>query len=144
MFLRQASIIGFALVTVACLGPMRLERQLPEDAGSLTDIRTVVIVDEAGAAILHGDFSAPYEVEGTLTRVAPLVGAADTGMGSATLENEAGPDGTMEETMTIELDGLAYPALYVVRVDGRQVTAFATTRSGHATVHFVGTEKAKR
>jgi len=127
MFLRKASIVGVVVVTTACMGPMRLERQLPEDSGGLTDIRSVVIIDEGGTEILHGDFSAPYEVEGTLTRVAPLVGAADSGMGSATLENEAGPEGTMEETMTIVIDGLAYPALYTVRVDGRQVTAFSTT-----------------
>ena len=134
MSIRRASVVGLVMMTAACGAARAPARALPEGVDNVSAISSVEIIDEGGAVVLRGKFADAEVKGGVRTRTAALTGPDSAVTGAATTVDDP-DDGAAE--LTIVVGGLKYPSLFHLRLDGRDVTVFATTRSGQAEVRFV-------
>ena len=142
MSISRSTFVGLVMMTAACTAGRVPPRPMPDVVNSVAAITSVEIVDEGGAVVLRGKFAEAEVKGGTRTRTAALTGADSAATGAATSVDDSEDDAA--ETLTIVVAGLKYPSLFHLRLDGRDVTVFATTRSGAAEVRFVRGDVAAR
>jgi hypothetical protein len=136
MYLRYLLVSALAVVTAGCLGGVRLEGTLPKVVEGITAVNAIEIADESGAVLLRGSFSAPTVAGSATSRVAKLSGSGTPAGGSATLVTVSLEADGVEETLRIEIQGLAYPSLYRLRIDQKDVSVFTATLSDQISLYL--------
>jgi hypothetical protein len=135
---RLGLIAVMAMLTWACLGPMKIQQPLSPTFGDLATVKDIEVVGENGTVLAKGT-------------LAEARGAGTTGKveRSATLTNPSGggPMGTVEididrtgslseEEVQIKLENLPYPASFRVMADGKELTTFSTIGKGRMNVEM--------
>ena len=133
---RLGFFAAIAIVSSACLGPMKIEQPLTPTFADLATIQTIEVVSDSGV-LMKGTFAdAPAGGGGKIERTATLSNPSGTGpSGKAAIEIERA-NGLTEEELEIKLDNLPFPASCRVMADGKELTSFSTMEKGKLNLHL--------
>lgn len=110
-------------------------RQSSNDAPGFVNLSASAVVeirDLSSALVLHGQFAPrPSDVHEAL-RVALLVAASGSAVGTAEIEQNRHPNGTLLQEVEIDVEGLPPGSAYQVVVDGRPIGSLQTDSRGAA------------
>jgi hypothetical protein len=130
-------------LTIAATGvaigyAQRLNHPLPPALKRLSEAKLVEIKDEAGKVILSGNFATISDTATEIERASTLtVSDGATGAtGKAEIELVKNGDAFSKQELEVALAGLAKAANFKLFVDGAEVMAFKTNKSGKATMKF--------
>ena len=136
MFPRCVFVSALAVITAGCLSAARLEGPLPSFVQNGSASALIEITNESGDVVLSGRFASPT-VDGRVTsRLATLAGSGPALTGSATMQTVTTKENAVEETLSIDVEGLQHPELYEVLVNNRSVGVFSATISGDVSLHL--------
>jgi hypothetical protein len=137
--------LTIAATAVAITYAQRINQPLPPALNRLSEAKLVEIKDESGKVILSGDFATISDTGAEIERAAKLTVAdgATGATGKAEIELVKNGDAFSKQELEVALAGLAKAANFKLFVDGAEVIAFKTNKSGKAAMKF-SDKKAKK
>ncbi len=124
-----------AAVSVAIGNPQRINQPLPPALNQLSDAKLVEVKNEAGQVVLTGTFTTASDTAKEIERTAKLAGAG-AAKGKAEIEMVKSGNGFSKQELEVALAGLAPAAKFKLFVDGDEVIAFTTDKSGKTAMKF--------
>jgi hypothetical protein len=126
------SLVIFAALSYVISNPGRGSSTAALDLGNLSSSAVVEIRDVSSSRVLSGQFLPRASAVHETLRVALLVAGTGSAVGSAEIELNRHPNGTLVQEVEIDVEGLAPNAVYDVVVDGLAIGALSTDGRGAA------------
>ena len=129
-------LIGTLAVVLAFAGGRTVLAQnpriLPDSVGDLNNAQLVEVVDQSGTVILHGTLKTSTNNAKETERKADLVSpTGQKAKGTVEIEIER-KDSLVKDEVELKAEQLPTSSQFELRMDGRQVVTFLTSKQGRA------------